>query len=326
MLPLEDLLLTASPLDLVLDHGLVHERQLMEPSFSVRAVGGRNRSALVTTSSAAFLVKVLGSADWAQREADALEWGRGTTGAFRIPRVRVLDDDLLITETPPGLRPIADVVVKQRFPRTLLRRVGADLAVLHGQPPPVGARSAEFLPLALPGAPVMVLDESHGVRAVLTEVYSDRPLMDALRAVADRAAGHRQAVHGDIRSANLLVRAGTPSGAELYLIDWETAGTADPMVDVGAAMAQVLSVSMRASTTGPDRAGLRILLDAYREHGGDLDLARAVQRAGVSLIRYASEASASTDRLTSLARTCLRIARIAILTPESLAVQLRLVT
>jgi Ser/Thr protein kinase RdoA (MazF antagonist) len=319
--------LTASPLQIVLDHGLVVEQNLLEASFNVREVGGRNKSTLVTTESAAFLVKVLHSAGMAQREAAGLEWCAAVRDrrGFSVSRVRVLDGPLLITETTPALRPISEFLVNQRFPRVLLRRLGANLARLHSLQPRLDAQSAEYLPIDLAGAPLTLLDQSRGVRELMAALYVDEPLMEALHALVEHTVGRTGPAHGDVRSANLLVHDGAASTG-MYLIDWETAGVADPMIDVGGAICQVLANSIRAATKGPDRAGLRVLLGAYRASGGNLDLVRAVRRAGVSLIQCASETLASSDGLTPFSRSCLKIARLALLTPESLAIQLRLVT
>lgn len=306
----------------------MRKKELLGPSFRVQQMSGRNRSELVTTATAAFLVKVFDTAEQAARETAALAWFSASDNGCGVstPRVRVVDGRLLITETPPGLRTLSPAIRKRRLSAAVLRRLGRSLAQLHAIRLPPESPSSEYLPLDPEGASLAVLSESFGVRATLAEVHRDEPLLEALRTLAERPQSDRRAVHGDIRAANILVGKGRPSDPELYLIDWETAGIADPMVDVGAAIAQVLAISMHASTTGPDRVGLRLLLESYRAGGGELHLASAIRRAGVSLIQKAIESTASADVINGPARTSLRIARIALLTPESLAVQLRLVT
>lgn len=317
----------APALTLLLEQGLVHEADLLTPSFRIENMGGRNRSQLVSTASMAFLVKIFATPELAEREAAALNWFIGSSGeGFLIPRVRRLERELLITETPRGLQSLAANVQSDRYPRAVLRRLGLSLARLHSMDPPSGTPPVEILPVEVDGASLPVLNESPGVRATLEEIYADELLLRAVQALVEQPPCKCSAIHGDIRAANILRRMVRTSSPDLYLIDWETAGVGDPMRDVGAAIAQILTLSMHAYTAGPDRAGIRVFLDAYRAAGGTLHLGQAIQRAGVSLVQQSIEVAARADSIPGLARTSLRIARIALLAPESFAVQLQLVS
>lgn len=316
-----------SVLELLLESSLVQERELLLPSFSMRAVGGRNRSLLVTSASACFLVKSLDSIELAQREAEGVELlMRSSDAAFQAPVLRILKETLVVTETPLGLNSLAPIASRTRYSFRLLQRLGRALASLHAIASSPDTPLTEHLPLPLDGAPLSALEDSPAVRTILSELYDDELLMAGLASLVDPPVDYMTSIHGDIRAANVLVSGQSRSTSTPFFIDWETSGRGDPMIDVGAAVSQVLALSIQASTCGPDRRGTRGLLEAYRSSGGPLDLARAIRRAGASLIQQAMERAANSSEVPSSSRAALNIARIAILTPESLAVQLRLVT
>src|SRR5690606_13832921 len=114
--------------------------------------------------------------------------------------------------------------------RALVRQLGEELARLH-RVLPVGA-SAERLGFLPVPAEIPALARVQQYRAALDAIPHPHPVLEwALNWLEDNAmdSGLRALCHGDFRTGNYMVDAGTVTA----ILDWEFASWGDPYEDLG---------------------------------------------------------------------------------------------
>lgn len=163
-----------------------------------------------------------------------------------------------------------------------------------------------------------VLDTDERLADVANRVVGDPTLVGLLAAArrdwaqACTDPARRTVVHGDVRFANVLVRASPPAA---ILVDWEMAGTGSGDWDVAAALGEYASVGAEVPGLDGDVGGpAALFVDAYAQAAGRRpawpDLAaslgcRFIQRA-IQLTSWLppDEASAQVTHQLALAARC----------------------
>lgn len=174
----------------------------------------------------------------------------------------------------------ADFTGEQR--RSIVRRLGAELARLHRVRPPQA--SLAFLSLPDPDNPA--LSRVVLYRRYLKEVGEPHPVLEwALNWLEDHAPepGPTVLCHCDFRTGNYMM-----DGDELTaVLDWEFAAWSDPCEDLG----WLCSRSWRFGADDREVGGIgdrQDLLDGYREASGvDLDPATVSYWEVMALVRWA---------------------------------------
>ncbi|HVS64124.1 MAG TPA: phosphotransferase [Thermoanaerobaculia bacterium] len=265
-----------------------------------------------------------------------------------IPRARLLrrDPPLFAVEWKAGARSPWRVYrdsPAERFPCTPAADLGAALGLLHatfdGRARDAGSglsrlprRPADFLSVHLP-AP-HELRRMSAAQVEISRLIQSEP---AIGAGLDRARSDwrpQTLLHGDVRSANLLVLPpSTERDGGVVLIDWELAKWGDPAWDLGCAMADLVHFWVRGmprdAALPPERraAQARVplsaiqpafaaLWSAYRsapgsaasaEREGDL-LLRAVRCSAARLIQAAWQRCSGVASVAVSERSLLQIA------------------
>ena len=146
-------------------------------------------------------------------------------------------------------------------------------------------------------------------------------------------------IHGDVKSENVLVRAGSESDrSEVWLLDWELAQVGDPAWDLAGVLHDFLlfwtssmpldpALSAEERTTQSKypleviRPAIRAFWDAYRSSAAltpetaSALLSRAVAFSGVRLIQVAREMSAEDVHLSALTVLLLQICANLLVSP-----------
>jgi aminoglycoside phosphotransferase (APT) family kinase protein len=157
----------------------------------------------------------------------------------------------------------------------LAAALGRTLAVIHtataGLPLiTIAACGVIHLPDTPPGQR-RIGDGSGAAMALMESVVADPLLASALRRVA-AALQPTCLIHADLKWDNVAMDPGPP--AQVRLFDWELSGQGDPAWDVGSALADTVSLTIRmrglAALPGDPETwldpSLRALLGAYAEH------------------------------------------------------------
>lgn len=174
----------------------------------------------------------------------------------------------------------SDFTSEQR--RTIVRRLGAELAKLHAVRPPM--HSLTFLPL--PDQGDAALSRVSIYRLHLREIAEPHPVLEwALNWLEDNAPEPGPAVlcHCDFRTGNYMV-----DGEQLTaILDWEFAAWSDPAEDLG----WFCSRSWRFGAHEREAGGVgekQDLLEGYREAGGtEIDPAAVSYWEVMALVRWA---------------------------------------
>lgn len=174
----------------------------------------------------------------------------------------------------------SDLTSEQR--RTIVRRLGAELANLHTVRPPV--RSLDFL--ALPDQGDAALSRVAIYRRHLREIAEPHPVLEwALNWLEDNAPepGPTVLCHCDFRTGNYMM-----AGEKLTaILDWEFAAWSDPAEDLG----WFCSRSWRFGANEREAGGVgdkQDFLEGYREAGGtDIDPAAVSYWEVMALVRWA---------------------------------------
>jgi hypothetical protein len=211
-----------------------------------------------------------------------------------VPPVRLVsaDDSLIVLDAVAGTS-LAELPVDRSDPRTsaILREYGRAVARTHQvRPPPLGQ------PPWLLGA----LEPGWGTYEWLPDPTRELLLRLAgtptMRQAFRRAATAWRAeclIHGDLRSANVLVvgDAGSPS---IRLVDWELACLGDPAWDIGSVLADLLATAafgvFEGGRAAPDTwEAAHAFLGGYRALATAASwpelLQRSVWLAGVRLVQ-----------------------------------------
>jgi len=305
--------------DELLRRSVLKPGDVLSEAFRVDAVPGRNGARLVRSARTAVLVKRL---EDSSREVRGLIRCADPSANVWVPKLRFVSETLVATETAASLKPVSVSARSGKYPRWVAEALGSNLARLHrvpinGDDPPVG-----HLPFDPDGSTTAALDESPAVRALLASYYEDAELVEGVRFLARQMRNHRSAfTHGDIRAGNVLA---DTKERRICLIDWEMCGSGDPMIDVGAAIALLLSGSLMYSRGSPDRSNVRALLAAYRASSGSLRLESALRCAGSVLLQFSLESVSDRLEPSSYSRRASAVGRLGLVTPTVLALHLHL--
>ncbi len=226
---------------------------------AVRRAGGRPERFIVK----AFHDRAKGAAahDEAVQLA-GLDWPRPGAPRLATP-VAFLPEPRLLVQRPVTGQPLdALLVAGDRRGRTGLRAAAVALSALHARAPvggrvrPVGAELQRFL-----------------VRAdALARVHP--PLGRRLASLAEQlidtapVPGELSIVHGDCKPSQFLV-GGTVDGYGVALLDFDSAGLADPAADVGTFLATLRQLAVAGRPGRPAGCDLETeFLSAYRQAAG----------------------------------------------------------
>jgi aminoglycoside phosphotransferase (APT) family kinase protein len=174
----------------------------------------------------------------------------------------------------------SDLTSEQR--RTIVRRLGAELANLHTVRPPV--RSLDFL--ALPDQGDAALSRVSTYRRHLQEIGEPHPVLEwALNWLEDNTPepGPTVLCHCDFRTGNYMIA----DEKLTAILDWEFAAWSDPAEDLG----WFCSRSWRFGANEREAGGVgekADFLNGYREAGGsDIDPAAVSYWEVMALMRWA---------------------------------------
>ena len=319
--------------------GLIDRATLVEGGWRLSSLAGRHRNLRleIRHRTDLFIKRATGQnrADL-RAEAGIYAYCQGPARladvAELMPRLHgfLAADHTLITEWITGGRNLFQELrayPPSDLPTLPAAALGRALAVLHtafrSQPPPeMSERPPRALAMHRPG--VDILAGLSPANHEILKILQSQP--DLIRRLDTLAAAWRRLtlIHGDIRSANVLIVAGERNARRVRLIDWELVRRGDPAWDAGSVLAELLyfwqlAMPLESELSPRERTRaaayplpvlkplLRAFWRSYATAAGlegreatEL-LARAVELSAVRLIRSAWELSLQAEKLSSLA-------------------------
>jgi aminoglycoside phosphotransferase (APT) family kinase protein len=253
------------------EHGLLDARAVVDGGLRVEDLSRKNRVFLVTAEGApCYVVKAPSEPGdgGVAREAAVLKCL--VEPRQFLPRCVMYDEaaQVLVLETPPGARDLAQQYDRGRFSLILARQTGKALAAVHSTSP----RSLDGVDPVDPRRLLAVHRLDLETMGTLTAAGLE--LVRLVQGSADLCEGLDQllsepvrdgVVHGDLRWDNVLVvgRGGSRRRTRALLVDWELAAAGDPALDIGAYLAEYLRFWKRhAGMPEPGRAGNRLYAPA----------------------------------------------------------------
>ena len=313
----------------LLERGLLTADEVFSEPFVVEQCSGRNNLVLIKTPYQTLSLKHFASQESFVRETTALALIRGAGVAsshrlgtygerisFAVPLPVQSVPGLLLASTAPGLEHLGSGHTSRmgRWPRvaeTVAKRVAEALAVLHSMELPSEVGAAPY-PIALSGVGPWILDAPQPVRDLIA-LLQKSPLVDALASLEEALRGEPSVfVHGDIRTGNVL----RGRQGRLWLIDWETAGTGPPTLDVAALIAAWVEIAIARGKGPPNPRVVRSTIDAYaRAREVRMDAVLITRAAGARLLQSAVERAHSEFELGPRTRACFTLGRFLLLRP-----------
>ncbi|MYY04291.1 class V lanthionine synthetase subunit LxmK [Streptomyces sp. ATexAB-D23] len=316
------------------------------------AYAGRNDNWFgPTTTGAAVFVKRMNGPDVSRRLDRMAAFDRAlalarqcTTLSWDTPQLLGLRpaSGLAVFALLDGAESLSDLAPEGELPVELCRRTGRALAEVHMLPWP----DAPAGPADAPVAPVMrfldFLSEKtwQTSSAAELELWSllqhDAALAGGLRALPHGGTSGLVPSHGDLRLDQFLLH-----GDRLHLTDWEEFRPAEPELDLGGLVGELVHRAVRCLTDTLDdgladdpraahaaimsrgrlalariRPGVGALMEAYRAVRGPVDPARIAARAGWHLFDRILAGARHSNRLHPLDRAQAGIGRALILAPQ----------
>lgn len=304
-----------------------------------------------TTTGAAVFVKRMNGPDVPRRVA--------RTAAFDRAYATARQHQDLSWDTPRllGLRPasglaafalledaesLADLAPEGVLPLDLCRRTGRALAEVHMLPWPDAPDTAENAPAAPVTRFLDFLSEKVWQTSSAAELelwalmQHDAALADGLRALPRSGTSGLVPSHGDLRLDQFLLH-----GGRLHLTDWEEFRPAEPELDLGSLVGELVHRALRCLTDTLDdsllddpaaahsaimargrvaltriRPGVEALMAAYRALRGPVDPAGVAARTGWHLFDRVLAGARHANRLHPLDRAQAGIGRAMILAPQ----------
>jgi phosphotransferase family enzyme len=346
----------------LLDKGLLEPDSIVSGDLDVQDASRRNRNfkILRKQSRCYFLKQGFGPLRLVEREAAVYGFLHSLPGAFAecLPNIRLHDcpQRILVLEIPHDSETVEEHCRRAgRIPAWAGARLGCALGDLHGltcDPVIRESRRQEFqseLPWVFeihkPGLRVF-WGASEANLALIGIIQGSPGIRAGLEGL--REEWHTEClVHGDLKSANLVIERG-PSGRVrrgLKIIDWELAGYGDPAWDIGSVLSDclalwVLSIPMAPEWTVEQSLKLaRLPLErlvpwvrsfwrAYVERRGlEPEIAarllrRSTTHAAARLLQTAYETTRQASRLPANAVGMVQLSRNLMSQPESAAATL----
>jgi aminoglycoside phosphotransferase (APT) family kinase protein len=176
-------------------------------------------------------------------------------------------EGVLICESPPNARDLADHHARGRFSCTLAREAGRALARLHAVPTSAldgladAPQQSSSTHLHRPGLETM--RTLSGGAVDLTRIIQGSPELCAALDDLFASRSEDSVIHGDVRWDNFLaVRGASRRWAGLQLIDWELCGVGDPAVDLGCFLGEYLRAWLQSVPIADPRDAARLLSHA----------------------------------------------------------------
>jgi len=287
---------------LVVDRGLMSAADVHRYGITGRDLSESNGVALVELGNGRGLaVKDLaGSRDGGQgdpeREVAVYQWAGSTPATLgllpalvdvdRVENLLVLDGLVAARRIDKSAAGVLDTATATAFGRALGRwhAVAEDpSAQAAGR---VGPTRPWILQIAGPDR-LPVLDRPGPLRELTTRtIAEDGAILTAANRLWSSAPERPTIVHGDIRFANVLLRAGPAA----VLLDWESAGIGDPDWDVASALQEYLSIAedipgLKVVAGGPASPAVQAFLDGYAEAGRVPDVQRLAPYVAARLLQ-----------------------------------------
>ena len=228
----------------LLSLGVVKPQEVIEEGFTVVDASRRNSVFLAATRAGpTFVVKQAreGDASSLTDEAEVLRLLAGSAVAEHVPAVVHHEPGgCLVLRTPGGARDWSEH--GGRFSRARARALGRVVADLHRLPIDVPACDAPAWPLLLAAPPhELVLGLSAAAQDLVARIQASDFVCGRLDELG-AAESDDALVHGDLRWENVLAvpAGGSRRRTRVLLADWESAGRADPALDVGSVLAEYL--------------------------------------------------------------------------------------
>jgi aminoglycoside phosphotransferase (APT) family kinase protein len=265
-----------------------------------------------------------------------------------LPRLILgdVDDVLLVMELVPRSIQLwrhYETSGAAAFPVAAARDVGAALGLVHRtfaaprllhQVTAAGLSDAPPAPLSLAyPSPEMRSYTSPGSLEIIRRVQAETELVSRLDAIASRWTA-TTVVHGDVKLDNILLQDAATAGADpsaqrIYLVDWELVQRGDPAWDVAGALRDFIFfwIIFMPHDLEPDdmaaqakfplavlQPAIQQMWNGYRAAAGRTApasaalLDRAIDYAGVRMIRTALDLSATFTSVPAPAELLLRVA------------------
>lgn len=322
----------------LLERGHLTANEVFSESFIIEQCSGRNALVLFKTPRQTLALKRFHSRESLVRETAALELLHGAGKAsnhpldnptertpFSVPLPVQSGPGLLLTRTAPGLKHIGSEHISRRDDRsivteTVAKRIAGALAALHAMELPPDVSPAPH-PIELAGVGPWILDVPQPVRDLIA-LLQQSAVTDALAGLKEGLRSETGVfVHGDIRTGNVL----SGSKGLLWLIDWETAGSGPPTLDVAALVAVLAEIAVIRGKGPPDPRLVTSTINTYaRARGIRVDVVLTTRAAGARLLQSAVERAHREFEVSPHTLACFTLGRFLLLRPLDGAVRMGL--
>ncbi|MGV9264857.1 phosphotransferase [Kitasatospora sp. NPDC003701] len=267
--------------------------EVVDTGLALEVGARRNRNVVITRpDGSGYFVKVPNeqsplSRSTLRSEIDFYRAASGRGRPFDALLVRLVHADrqqpLLVLELRPEHRGLGDLVRQRRageFPVSLYQEVGRLLGELHAAGPDwteAPAAPPAVAPVTDYGRPDpwLLCTAGRGTLMVVEMVQSSSELTAGLTELVGRWRPST-VVHGDVRTANVLVRTGAARDRDIRLVDWELWHLGDPAQDLAGLVESVVRAALDPvlaadpshptgtgpPTTGPGVAAALLVLQA----------------------------------------------------------------
>lgn len=255
-----------------------------------------------------------------RHEAAVMEWVAAACPDGPAQAPAYADDDEIVVPELVGFDRVDDLLgacltdgMPDGLPPSLrqeFRRIGAELAVVHGLPVPAWLPPAVDEPLFL--FPLTVAQYATLAEPLVTllSTLDQLPGGDRLIALARRRERADRLVHGDFKIDNILTDA-----QKVWFIDWELSGAGTPADDLAALAASVFAYALPIGARGTAQTlnaavqwSWRLFADALEGYPAEHDPVDLVERLAVKLFLRAQGAAAYAETSTTAPHLLLRAA------------------
>jgi thiamine kinase-like enzyme len=253
------MLLEGELLDYLLELGIVSTEDIVSDGLAMADVSRRHQNLAIATQlgGRAFVKQqVQRNIETLAREAHAYEhlWrARREFAAAHMVRSRIFDRErgLLVLENLDGAETLSAAESRRaEVAETAAEELGRALALLHRHDPDAGYGPPPLTPWVLSaGTPSLdtLAQLSAAAIAAVQILQQSSVIQRGLGGLSSVPAACWTLTHGDLRLDNCLIQQDDDIDLRrLVLVDWELAGAGDLCFDVGAVLADYLSIWVRS--------------------------------------------------------------------------------